>query len=80
MGSGFGAFMALLAIKPAFVNASAWSKALFLLTFAAISIPMVLLVAFGLQAFRPPLLYPNAAAFAVCFVASGYLRRIGVIR
>jgi hypothetical protein len=80
MGVGFAAFVALLAIKPAFVNAAAWLKALFLLAFALASISMVLVFAFGLQAFRPPLLYPNAAAFAGFFVASGYLRRIGLIR
>jgi hypothetical protein len=79
MGCGFSAFVSLLAIRPTFVRAAAWTKALFLLMFALITIPMVLVFAFGLQAFRPPLLYAGVVAYAGFWIVAGYLQRVGII-
>jgi hypothetical protein len=79
MGCGFSAVVSLLTIKSTFVRAAAWTKVLLLLMFVLVSIPMVLVFTFGLQAFRPPLLYPGVVAYAGVFIVAGHLRRIGII-
>jgi hypothetical protein len=79
MGCGFCAASALIGLKPTFVRAAVWKKLLFFLMFILSSIPMVLVFAFGLHAFRPPLLYACIAAYAGFWIVTGYLQRIGII-
>ena len=70
----------LLSLKPTFVRASFWSKALLLLTFTFSCTLWILVFRYNSAFFRAPILYVGAILFVGFWLASGYLRRIGIIR
>jgi len=63
LGGSVGAVVYLLSIRREFVNAAAWLKALFRLTLALDAVVLGIVLTWGLQSLRPPLLFSVAAAF-----------------